>query len=153
LELKVDQMIYIKTIKNLIIGLFFLILIFFSGCILKYENDSNLKAQILEDISIEEAYNLIENNTENQNFIILDIRTQEEYESGHIQNSIMIDYYSDIFKNELDKLDKNKTYLIYCRTGRRTGLTLDIMEELGFIEVYNMLGGITQWQAKGYPVV
>jgi predicted RND superfamily exporter protein len=92
LELKVDQMIYIKTIKNLIIGLFFLILIFFSGCILKYENDSNLKAQILEDISIEEAYNLIENNTENQNFIILDIRTQEEYESGHIQNSIMIDY-------------------------------------------------------------
>jgi rhodanese-related sulfurtransferase len=65
----------------------------------------------------------------------------------------MIDYYSDTFKNELDKLDKNKTYLIYCRTGRRTGLTLDIMEEPGFIEVYNMLGGITQWQAKGYPVI
>ncbi len=78
------------------------------------ESDPNTKAQILEDISIEEAYNLIQNNTENHNFIILDIRTQEEYESGHIQNSIMIDYHTDNFKNEIDKLNKNKTYLIYC---------------------------------------
>ena len=79
--------------------------------------------------------------------------TQEEYESEHIQNSIMIDFYSDSFKNELEKLDKNKTYLIYCRTGRRTGLTIDTMEELGFLQVYNMVGGITQWKINGYPIV
>ncbi len=64
----------------------------------------------------------------------------------------MIDYHTDNFKNEIDKLNKNKTYLIYCWTGRCTDLTLDIMEELGFIEVYNMLGEITQWQAKEYPI-
>ena len=65
----------------------------------------------------------------------------------------MIDFYSDNFENELDKLDKNNTYLIYCRTGRRTGLTLSIMEELGFLRVYNMIGGITQWKEKGYPTI
>jgi rhodanese-related sulfurtransferase len=144
-------MIQIK--KNLIIGLFFLILIPLSGCTSNIENGSNPEKQILKDINIEEAYNLIQNNSENQNFIILDIRTQEEYESEHIKNSVMIDFYSDNFENELNKLDKNKTYLIYCRTGRRTGITLDIMEELGFLQVYNMAGGITQWKTMGYPVV
>jgi rhodanese-related sulfurtransferase len=124
-----------------------------SGCTSNIENGSNPEKQILKDINIEEAYNLIQNNSENQNFIILDIRTQEEYESEHIKNSVMIDFYSDNFENELNKLDKNKTYLIYCRTGRRTGITLDIMEELGFLQVYNMAGGITQWKTMGYPVV
>ena len=64
----------------------------------------------------------------------------------------MIDFYSNTFEMELDKLDKNNSYLIYCRTGRRTGLTIDIMKDLGFFEVYNMLGGITQWIDQGYPV-
>jgi len=145
-------MIHLKYKKNLILGIFFILLLL-SGCISNTENDSNPKTQILKDITVEEAYTLIQNNSENQNFIILDIRTKEEYKSEHIQNSMMIDFYSDTFKDELDKLDKNKTYLIYCRTGRRTGLTLDIMEELGFFKVYNMAGGITQWKINGYPVV
>jgi rhodanese-related sulfurtransferase len=145
-------MIHIRIKKKLIIGLFF-ILIFFSGCISNIENDSNPKTQNLKDITVNEAYSLIQNNSENQNFIILDIRTKDEYQSGHIQNSMMIDFYLDTFENELNKLDKNKTYLIYCRTGRRTGLTLDIMEELDFLEVYNMAGGITQWKTNGYPVI
>ena len=138
--------------KNLILIIFFT-LIFLNGCISNTGNDTNPQTQIIKDINVDEAYILIQNNSENQNFIILDIRTKEEYQNEHIQNSIMIDFYSDTFESELDKLDKNKSYLIYCRTGRRTGLTLDIMKELGFLEVYNMAGGITQWKTKGYPVV
>lgn len=144
---------HIKIKKNILIGLFLISLLFLTGCISNNDNNSNPETQIIEDINVDEAYVLIQNNTENQNFIILDIRTTEEYENEHIQNSIMIDFYSETFENELDELDKNKTYLIYCRTGRRTGLTLDIMKELGFIEVYNMAGGITQWKTNEYPVV
>lgn len=144
---------HIKIKKNILIGLFLISLLFLTGCISNNDNNSNPETQIIEDINVDEAYILIQNNTENQNFIILDIRTTEEYENEHIQNSIMIDFYSETFENELDELDKNKTYLIYCRTGRRTGLTLDIMKELGFIEVYNMAGGITQWKTNEYPVV
>ena len=139
--------------KSLVFGLFFLIMIPLSGCTSIKENDSNTEKQILKDITVEDAYNLIQNNAENQNFIILDIRTKEEYESGNIKNSTMIDFYSDTFENKLDKLDKNKIYLIYCRTGRRTGLTMDLMEELGFLEVYNMIGGINQWITDGNHIV
>jgi rhodanese-related sulfurtransferase len=146
-------MMHIKIKKNILIGLFLISLLFLTGCISNNDNNSNPETQIIVDINVDEAYVLIQNNTENQNFIILDIRTKEEYENEHIQNSIMIDFYSEEFENELDELDKNKTYLIYCRTGRRTGLTLDIMEDLGFIEVYNMAGGITQWKNNGYPIV
>lgn len=144
---------FINMKKIQVLGIMFVVSILLSGCITETENNTDTETQILKDITVEEANTLIHENNENQNFIILDIRTLDEYVSGHIENSIMIDYYSDNFENELDELDKNKTYLIYCRTGRRTGLALDIMEELGFYEVFNMLGGITEWQAKGYPIV
>ncbi len=71
--------------------------------------------------------------------------------NGHIENAINLNYYSKTFKDELSELDKSKTYLIYCRSGRRSGIALDIMKELGFTEVYNILGGITQWEAEGLP--
>lgn len=142
-----------KKITILIFSIILVVIILLSGCTDKIENNTNSEIQILDNITVSEAYDLIQNNTKNENFIILDIWTPDEYESGHIENSIMIDYYSDTFQDEIDELDKNKTYLIYCRTGRRTGLALDIMEELGFFEVYNMLGGITQWQVEGFPVV
>lgn len=111
------------------------------------------QTQIIEDITPEEAFILIQNNKGNQSFVIIDIRTAEEYASEHIENTTNLDFYSETFREELDKLDKNKTYLIYCRTGRRTAIARGIMEELGFREVYNMLGGITQWEAKGLPTL
>ncbi|GAG61563.1 unnamed protein product, partial [marine sediment metagenome] len=59
-----------------------------------------------------------------------------------------LDYYSDTFRNNLDKLDKNKMHLIYCRSGRRSENALNIMKELDFREVYNMLGGVVKWKSE-----
>ncbi|GAG42700.1 unnamed protein product, partial [marine sediment metagenome] len=59
-------------------------------------------------------------NKDNPNFVILDVRTPEEFLSEYIENSVNLDYYSDTFRNNLDKLDKNKMHLIYCRSGRRS---------------------------------
>ena len=82
----------------------------------------------------------------NPEVIIIDIRTKDEYDVYHLQNAINIDFYADTFADELNLLDKDKTYLIYCRTGRRTGTdknnALALMKKLGFTDVYNMLGGI-----------
>ena len=122
-----------------------------SGCI--SPEDTGLKTQIIEDVTTGEAHALIQDNQDNLNFVILDVRTPEEYAAGHIEKSINLDYYSEIFKDDLSKLDKNKTYLIYCRSGRRSEGALDIMEELGFGEVYNMLGGILQWESAGLPTM
>ncbi len=97
----------------------------------------------------ESVYTLIQENKDAPNFVILDVRTAEEYADGHMEKAINLDYKSETFKNELNKLDKNKTYLIYCRTGERSGITLDIMKKLGFSKVYDMLGGIIEWESVG----
>ena len=108
--------------------------------------------QIIENITPTEAFNLIEDNRDNPNFVLLDIRTPEEFSEEHIENAVnLVDYYSETFRSDLDNLDKNNSYLIYCRTGRRTGEALDIMKELDYMEVYNMLDGITGWKAEGLP--
>ena len=108
--------------------------------------------QIIENITPQEAFTLIQDNQDNPDFVILDVRTPEEFANGYIENAINLDYYSDTFRDELNKLDKNKTYLIYCRSGNRSGKALNIMEELNFREVYNMMGGIIQWEAEGFPI-
>jgi rhodanese-related sulfurtransferase len=112
---------------------------------------SETQIQIIENITPEEAYILIQENKDNPNFVILDVRTPEEFLGEYIENAVNLDYYSDTFRNNLDKLDKNKTYLIYCRSGRRSENALNIMKELDFREVYNMLGGIIKWKSEGLP--
>jgi len=109
-------------------------------------------AQTIKDISVKEVYDLIGKNKDNQSFIIIDVRTPKEFADERIENAVNIDYYSKEFQNELNKLDKEKTYLIYCLSGNRSGRALAIMKELGFREVYNMLGGIIQWKAERYPL-
>jgi rhodanese-related sulfurtransferase len=112
---------------------------------------SETQIQIIENITPEEAYILIQENKDNPNFVILDVRTPEEFLGEYIENAVNLDYYSDTFRNNLDKLDKNKTYLIYCRSGRRSENALNIMKELDFREVYNMLGGVVKWKSEELP--
>ncbi len=109
--------------------------------------------QIIEDITPQEAFTLIQNNQNNPDFVIIDVRTLEEFAEEHIENAINLDYYSETFRDELNNLDRNKTYLIYCRSGRRSGNALNIMAELNFREAYNILGGIIEWNAEGLPTV
>ena len=143
--------------KNLMISMFLGVLIvgvlLTSGCIQTETNTAKpeTQIQITENITPEEAYILIQENKDNPNFVILDVRTPEEFLGEYIENAINLDYYSDTFRNDLDKLDKNKTYLIYCRSGRRSENALNIMKELDFKEVYNMFGGINRWKSEVLP--
>lgn len=99
------------------------------------------------------AYSLIEENKANPDFVILDVRTPEEYADGHIAESILLDFYADGFEAELDKLDKSKTYLVYCRSGNRSGKSVKMMKDLNFMEVYDVDGGIVRWEAEGLLTV
>ncbi len=107
----------------------------------------------IEDITPQEAFILIQNNQNNPDFVIIDVRTPAEFAEEHIENATNIDFYSEAFQDMLNKLDKNKTYLIYCRSGARSGTALDIMAELNFREVYNISDGIVSWQSEGLPIV
>ncbi len=109
--------------------------------------------QIIEDITPQEAFTLIQDNQDNPDFIIIDVRTPEEFAEEHIEDAINLDYYSETFQDELDTLDRDTTYLIYCRSGVRSANALDIMAELDFREAYNMTGGINGWVAEELPTI
>jgi Rhodanese-related sulfurtransferase len=84
--------------------------------------------------------------------ILLDVRTYDEFNNGHIKNAVNIDFYKPDFPNELKKLGKEKSYLIYCRSGNRSEVAMHIMKQLGFKEVYNLGDGINGWAHAGFEI-
>lgn len=111
------------------------------------------QATIVKKLSPQEAYKLVQSRKNAPDFVILDVRTPEEFESGHIEGAININYHSETFVEELNKLDKAKAYLVYCRTGRRSGDTVDVMTRQGFRELYRFNGDILKWKSERLPVV
>ena len=98
----------------------------------------------MEELTQEEWLSQLEND---DNAVILDVRTDAEVAEGIIPNAIHIDIYKgQNFIDEVDALDKNKNYYIYCRSGNRSGKACQIMEELGFENTYNLLGGMLEWE-------
>lgn len=84
---------------------------------------------------------------QDSNAVILDVRTQEEFNRGIIPNAKNIDIYKGQgFIDEVEKLDKTKNYYVYCAAGARSGQACNIMNQLGFENAYNLTGGISQWQ-------
>ena len=91
--------------------------------------------------------------TQEAGVLVLDVRTRGEFNEGHIANAINIDVESDTFLNEIAQLDKAKTYAVYCRSGRRSADAVAKMSNEQFISIFNLNGGILDWQSAGYPVV
>jgi len=85
--------------------------------------------------------------------VILDVRTPEEFAEGYIQNAINLDFYRDDFKTELGKLNKEKTYFVYCKAGGRSASAADMMLKEGFKNVVDLDGGITAWEEAKLPLV
>lgn len=103
-------------------------------------------------ITPSEAAGLIETNLGNPAFVLLDVRTPEEFAGGHIGGAVNLDYKSPNFREGLEQLDRSPIYLVYCRSAVRSGRAVAVMEELGFTGVYDMAGGILQWQEEDFEV-
>jgi rhodanese-related sulfurtransferase len=86
------------------------------------------------------------------NAVVLDVRTKEEYQKGHIPGSVLLDFNSEDFQQKLAKLDKNKTYLVHCAGGGRSARACKKMETLDFSKVFNLEGGMRAWEKAGKPV-
>jgi rhodanese-related sulfurtransferase len=84
-----------------------------------------------------------------ENAVILDVRTEDEFNEGFIANAINIDIHrGQDFVNEIENLDKSKNYYVYCRSGMRSAKACEIMNQLGFENAYNLIGGITEWEGE-----
>jgi rhodanese-related sulfurtransferase len=109
--------------------------------------------QQIADVSPAQAATIIEQSAGQADFAILDIRTPEEFAAGKIEGSINIDFYASDFREQLDALDKDTHYLVYCNSGNRSGQSLSDFRDLGFTQVDNLESGIQGWYGAGYPVV
>ena len=85
--------------------------------------------------------------------ITLDVRTPGEFNEGHIEGALLVDFESGNFENEIAALDKTKTYAVYCRSGSRSGQAVKVMSDAGFTSVYNLNGGVIDWANSGLPLV
>lgn len=101
---------------------------------------------IMADLSQEEWAIKVK---EDDNCVILDVRTMEEVENGVIGDPMHYDIYNpQAFMEALQKLDKSKNYYVYCRSGNRSGQACAIMNNLGFANAYNLKGGILEWKGE-----
>lgn len=80
--------------------------------------------------------------------IVLDVRTPDEFRQGHIPGAELIDYLAPDFSTRIASLDKNKTYLVYCAAGSRSAKASDIMTKNGFKNIYNLQGGYNAWNGE-----
>ena len=85
-------------------------------------------------------------------YTLIDVRTQDEFDLGHIDSAINLDFYSETFQNDILSLPKNETIVLYCRTNNRSSKTANILKENGFKEISVLEGGITDWVKRGNDI-
>jgi rhodanese-related sulfurtransferase len=105
------------------------------------------------NLSPAETRDMIAKRSGDPDFVLLDVRTREEFDAERIAGAVIVDYRSPSFREQVAKLDRGKSYVVYCRTGHRTSGAVKVMRELGIPNVYVFSGGITKWKEAGFPTV
>ena len=118
------------------------------------ENGKDLQAQngtenSVKTIKSQEVKALVE---AEQDLLILDVRTPEEYASGHLQNALLLNKNDAAFEAKIGELDRNKTYMVYCAKGGRSADAARIMKELGFTKIYDATEGFESLKQAGISV-
>ena len=120
---------------------FFLFFFFFLSCVYSPNNADKM-------INLSET-EWVKLHDESEESVIIDVRTDDEFSTGYIEGAVNIDFYmGNKFISEIDKLDKSKSYFIYCKSGARSGQTCELMKQKGFKKVYNLEGGILGWTGE-----
>lgn len=101
-------------------------------------------------LNVEEAHALIEGNPD---LVVIDVRTDEEFEMSYIANAVNYDVQGEYFKHQLADLDREEDYLIHCHSGQRSTDALKVFKELGFKHIYHMDGGMRAWAHAELPTV
>lgn len=103
-----------------------------------------------KDLNAQQAQQFIQ---ANPSAIVLDVRTPEEYTTGHIDKAKNVNIYDATFVNKLAALDRSKTYVVHCAVGGRSRKAVAVMDSLGFLHVHHLNGGFTAWKQAGQPIV
>ncbi|NWJ52408.1 MAG: rhodanese-like domain-containing protein [Bacteroidetes bacterium] len=107
------------------------------------------QAQKVIPVTSNEVSNLL---AKDKTWIVLDVRTPDEFKEGHIKNAINIDINSDDANKKIDKLNKNAKYIVHCRSNHRSGIAVAYMNKHGFKTIYQMMDGFSGWSSGNKPI-
>ena len=124
-----------------------------NNCSISLQVSATKKNKIVKDKFVDDETNiglkksavLIKICETSENYILLDVRTKTEFDEGHIKNAINIDFYQTNFNEKIEQLDTDKTYIVYCKSGKRSTLAVEKMKSMKFKKIYNMKIGYTDW--------
>ena len=100
-----------------------------------------LPIPLVTNVSAAVGFSVLTNRIGDSGFIVLDVRTPSEYSGGHVKTALNVNYYSASFEQTLVKLERKRTYMVYCGSGTRSALARDVMQRLNFMEIYNLTQG------------
>lgn len=116
-------------------------------------NASSTNGPSFGKIAAPQAYDLLRRSDASADLVMLDVRTAEEHALGYLpaleQEGLNLDFYATDFQTQLSQLDREQTYLVYCRSGNRSSQTVALMQKMGFKRLYNLEGGVLAWEAQG----
>jgi rhodanese-related sulfurtransferase len=121
-----------------------------AGCSPGDDGGTAAREAVVETISPADAAGLLDEAP--AGLVVLDVRTPEEYAAGRLEGAVNLDFYAATFPNDLAALNREVPYLLYCRSGNRSGEAREMMRSLGFLEVHEIGGGLNAWIEAGLPV-
>ncbi len=126
---------------------FKLVILFIALTVFCYSCNEKMSNEI-EIVTAEEIQEL----SEIEEVQLVDVRTPEERRQGFLANSQKIDYNSPTFSQEIEKLDKSKPVIVYCKSGKSRAKCAKKMKEAGFVKIYDLDGGIAKWKFRGFDI-
>lgn len=133
--------------KSLYLVLLPLFLSSFASCQQKQADKESATQEVKnihQDLSVETFLSKLKND---DNAVLIDVRTPEETAEGMIPGAKEVDFRASNFSQQISELDKDKAYYLYCRSGARSANAMNMMKEMGFPEVYNLVGGYNAYQS------
>lgn len=113
------------------------------------EDAAAMQSAVAKDVRLEEFQQLMAQ----EGALLIDVRTEGEWDAGHIEGAAFINFQSPDFSDRMAALPTDRPVLLYCASGNRSGKAMAILNRAGHPEIYNLLGGIRAWQGAGNEVV
>ncbi|HZK69130.1 MAG TPA: rhodanese-like domain-containing protein [Paludibacter sp.] len=110
---------------------------------------TTIAAQTKVEVNSKQVNSMLQ---KDKKWIVLDVRTAEEFNSGHIKGAVNIDIRQPDAFSKIDKLNKNAKYIVHCRTNHRSGMAVEHMMQSGFKTIYQMMDGWSGWLTNNLPI-
>jgi phage shock protein E len=110
---------------------------------------ATITAQTKVEVNSKQVNSMLQ---KDKKWIVLDVRSAEEFNSGHIKGALNIDIRQPDAFSKIDKLNKNAKYIVHCRTNHRSGMAVEHMMQSGFKNIYQMMDGWSGWSMNNLPV-